>query len=668
MPRSRIENPAPTMKSGFAFRSLLRQRGSVVVYTGVTLMAILVSAVIAIELGRIYSAHQQLQKMASVAALDAVRDASRCGRDDVPTQAELEARVSTSLDRNGVLSEITQITVEAGEIQTESATGRRFLSPTSIAEATAVRVTLRRAFPALLTGLLPSQGQMIASGTAEQPMSGAFEVGSGVASLSGGLLNAALGGLIGADLGLVDYTGLADVNVTLEQLATALDVDVDDLSNPVALAANAPVLEDQLNGLADALEGSANSTVIGLIEDLADASAGNGALTALEDLIGSYDLTSPSAPVVNALDLIMSLAAATRADPSGSGSVIPLSLPSTVVSIPNVTTLAVGLRVLEAPQAGRGRPGDASATASTAQIRLMIRAQVNAQTQVASALSLVLLGGLLGTVTAPPINLGIDVDVAKASATLERIDCPRSGVNNGEPIAELSAEPAVATVLLGTYSGAPASFPAIASGSSQLLGVGVQVLGGLIASINVNLFLANSVSTTAGDGSSEPLPLPVTDFERDASAPASDPDVWLAEGRRPDAAVPANPQTVGSTDVLDGTMSGLFGSLNITASSPNGASGSNICLLKIIVCTLSVPIDSILNAVLGPVTTVLTTALSGVGGIVDALLDPLLETLGIKLGSATVFMQSVTTDQPRIATICRPDQPASSAKGCPTEP
>lgn len=646
----------------------LRQRGSVVVYTAVTLLAILTSAVIAIEMGRIYGTHRQLQKMASMAALDAVREASRCSRTVAPTQAELVSRVNDSLDRNGVLADITQITVEPGVVRTEGATSRRFLQPTTLAGATAVRVTLRRQFPDLLTGLLPAQSRfMVASATAEQPLSGAFSVGSGLASLNGGLLNSALGGLIGANLGLVDYTGLANVNVTLEQLATALDVDVQDLSNPLTLQADAPVLSDSLSGLASSLSGTANASVIDLLNGLAASAAGNNGSTELENLLGSYDVTGPSAPVINLLDLVFNLAASTRLDPSGTGAVIPLNLPLTAVSIPNVTTIATALRVLEAPQAGRGRPGDPSATASTAQIRLMIRARVNAQTQVASALNLVLVGGLLGTVTAPPINLGMDVDVAKATAFLDRIDCPRDGVNGGRPVSYLSAQPAVATVRLGTYTGLPTAFTPITTGSSQLLGVGIQILGGLVASINVNLFLANSVSTTAGSSTEQPLPNTVIDFTQDANASSPGPDVWIADGAPPDAAVPnRNPQTVGSTNVLAGTVSGLFGSLDITASDPAHPSGSNICLLRIIVCTLSVPVDSIVDAVLTPTRALLDTVLSSAGGLVDGLLDPLLNALGIKVGSATVIMQSVTTAQPVVVSVCRPDLAASTAKGCPT--
>lgn len=640
-----------------------RQRGSVVVYTAVTLLAILISATIAIEMGRIYGVNRQLQKMAAMAALDAVRDASRCSRLVAPSQTDLMDRVRSSLDRNGVLDEMRQIDVEAGVIGFETGTSRRFLQPSSLSEATAVRVTLRRDFPALLTGLLPKQTSlMVASATADQPMSGAFTVGSGLVNLNGGLLNAALGGLVGGNLNLsaVDYNGLAGVNVTLQQLATALNVNVQDLSNPLALQANLPVLSDSLRGLASSLSGTANSTVINLLNGLATAAASNRGTSALENVLGSYDLTGASAPVVNLLDLIMNLAASTRLDPNGTGALVPLNLPNTAVNLPNIANTAVRLRVLEAPQPGRGRPGDPSAQASTAQVRLEMRTQVSAVSSILAALNI--LRPVLAA-SAPPINLGIDVDVAKATAFLDRIDCPRDGVNSGRPIAALSAKPAVASVLVGTFSGAPAAFPRIITGSSELLKVNVNVLLGL-AKADVVLTLDRAVSTTVGSDREIPLPNTVIDF---TTPPATTSDtsltksqVWIADGVPPAAAIAGrNPQTVSSTGNLNGAMSSLFSSLKITA---GGASGAPTQLCLLLVC---IPLGTVADAVLAPVLDVLRLALTSTTGLVDGLLDPLLNSLGIKLGSATVIMQSVTTSQPTVVSTCRPDLPASNAQGCP---
>src|SRR3546814_12089390 len=94
------------------------------------------------------------------------------------------------------------------------------------------------------------------------------------------------------------------------------------------------------------------------------------------------------------------------------------------------------------------------------------------------------------------------------------------------------------------------------------------------------------------------------------------------------------------------TLFSRFGG-NRTASDPyHPDQSSSICLIKVIVCTLSVPVGYIVDAVLTPVKSLLGTVLSGVGGIVDTVLDPLLQALGIKLGSAKVTMNTVSIDQP----------------------
>src|SRR3546814_18914173 len=98
------------------------------------------------------------------------------------------------------------------------------------------------------------------------------------------------------------------------------------------------------------------------------------------------------------------------------------------------------------------------------------------------------------------------------------------------------------------------------------------------------------------------------------------------------------------------TLFSRFGG-NRTASDPyHPDQSSSICLIKVIVCTLSVPVGSIVDAVLTPVKSLLGTVLSGVGGIVDTVLDPLLQALGIKLGSATVTLKR--SDERRVGKAC----------------
>ncbi|MGH8443820.1 MAG: hypothetical protein ACREVL_01080, partial [Solimonas sp.] len=74
----------------------------------------------------------------------------------------------------------------------------------------------------------------------------------------------------------------------------------------------------------------------------------------------------------------------------------------------------------------------------------------------------------------------------------------------------------------------------------------------------------------------------------------------------------------------------------------------------VIVCVISIPVGAIVDAVLTPVKGLLNAVLGGVGGLVDGILDPLLNLLGIKLGSATVIMNTVSIDQPRIVSTAVP--------------
>src|SRR3546814_6900833 len=95
---------------------------------------------------------------------------------------------------------------------------------------------------------------MTTSATAEQAALGSLYVGSTLLDVSGGVLNAVLSGLLGGSVNLnaVDYQGLAGVNVSLGQLATAVGVDVSDLSDPLALTTQTPVLSSVLNGRSEA--------------------------------------------------------------------------------------------------------------------------------------------------------------------------------------------------------------------------------------------------------------------------------------------------------------------------------------------------------------------------------------------------------------------------------
>lgn len=630
--------------------SYRRQRGATAVFVALALIPLLIATMLAIEVGRMYLAHRNLQKLANLAALDTARLMSGCNGATLPTQSDLNTTAGTSIANNGGARAVTSTTVEAGKILTDNQ-GLRYLSPVDTGDATAMsdafgsRVTLTQKFPTLLSPFLSQpDGTMTVTATAQQPVAGSFYLGSGVLSLDNGMLNALLKGLLGGNvnLSLLDYQSLASVNVSLQALATAIGVDVKDLSDPVALSTQTPLLSTVLNGLVGALGGTVSSTVSGLLTNLADASAGNRNEIPLGHLLGTVDDVAASVPFVDLLDLILALGESAHADADGGAT--PIALPVSV-GIPGVASLYTFIQILEPPQfSGLKRAGVAHA--ETAQVQVLVRLKINIVDNLTKVLNALLLG--LVTIDAPPIALGINLDVAHAEANLDRLQCP--SINTPSPVASLSAMPAVAILSLGTFSGDPAGAPALSKANALLTGVTIKVVGGLIAKVAVNLYLSGPVTANVGSGFYTALPSDVDQFTKTAtdSTPigATQKSYWLADGIPPETAASDNPQTVGSTNLLGGAMSSLFTSLsdNISATSPDGSANTKVCLLLV----LCLPLGDILDAVLDPVLDVLGSVLTGVGGIVDIILDPLLNALGITVGSATVIMNTVSTTEPQI--------------------
>lgn len=643
------------------------QRGSVVVYTAVTLMAVLTASVIAIEMGRIYQARQHYQKMASLAALDATRMISGCDSMLIPTQAAIEARVQESLVRNGDPAEITERVVETGRIVIDAPTATRYLEPSGIADARAVRVTLTGRFPRTLTGLLPQSENMRVSATAEQGVVGTFQVGSGLVDVSS--RNTVLSALLGnnVSLSLVDYQRLAGANITLEQLGTAVGLDVQDLSDPLALAAQTPVLSDVIGGLAQQLSAAGDQATADVLTTLAQAAAGGGnPAVPLDLIIGATDGTAAQAPLVNALELLTALAQAAQADDGGTTTPLALS----VTAVPLVGTVRTYLNVIEPARIGTGRPGSDDAVATTAQVRLKVRIEASTvltglQAAITSLVNnlitglLSVLGGVINvsttvTVVPPPLNIGVDVEAAKATAYLDRVQCPRAGVNNGDPIAELSAATGTATVDIGTYSGTATAThaPALSPTSSIPLAnvainatCAVRLLGVCIANLGSTNLALSLQATAVGVGQTGPsdLPLDVTQFTYEESL--SDGRAgYAADGVPPAAAVTGNPQTVGSST-----------SVALTLGLASTQTGSGLTGL------LGGLVASVVSGVQGLV----QGLLNFVNGLVASTIDPLLQALGVRTGTATVTMQSVTVDQPVIVSVCLPDSNFLPPRGCP---
>lgn len=640
------------------------QAGAVMIWVAVSLVGLLTAAFLAIDAGRLYYTQRDLQRLASLAAVSGVQAASGCSSiaaDGRPGELnDVTQLVRNFLSSNG--GQLTYLTgvnglqpVELGKLVSQN--GLRVFQPLAEGdpEISAVRVNLTRPQPTPFIGFLSGGGTLRASATAEQALNGSLNVGSTILGVNGGLLNQTLGALVCPAgnatcrnnviaLNVASYaTGLANTAISLGQLATAANVSVQDLSDPVALNAQTVVLPQLLASLSTNLGSGVSASTVQLLQNLAAAAAGNTQAIPLGDIIGSASAGSDNVPVINLLDLITALGTASHDDDH---SVTPIQLPLTV-AVPAGVTLSTYLRVLQPAQAsGPGRPGVAQARTSQVRLEIRIAAGALLNTILSTVNNTIgLVGALLGLqahLLANPFNLGIDVDVVPATAYLDGIQCPNSAGNGGSPVAQLSVRPAIANVAVGSFSGTPtATFSPVLVPASA-----IDVLRLSFGSSTRTVRLA--FTTVGVGGGVNPLVLAdVTEFQRLAASSTSLPPVYAALGSpavTPVVPVASNPQTRGSPVSV-----GL--NLGLTTVSTGPSSGLGAALLDIVAGLLNT-VTSLLNPLLGLV-----------NGLAVSLINPVLNALGIQLGAATVTVESVQIGRPQKVATCIPG--TGGTRGCP---
>lgn len=671
---------AVTTKTLRPYPTAQRQRGAVAVFAAITMVALLSALALAVDVGRLYYAQRDTQRLADVAALDASRVVSGCASTSgVPgSKAQALAEVMASLARNSSSPKDYTVSVQIGR-QLSNPGGLRGFQELGDGDdrLDAVRVRITREQPTRIFPLVTGnrQASLAAVAVGSQQAVGAFNVGSGLLTLNtqqSALLNPLLRALLcpaggaacmaGINLNAADYAGLANAHVSLGNLlagATELGLGVQDVSDLLNLQLTLPqwlgVLGNGLEGAVTGTGGQVSSGVSGLVQGLAGVAENNGATFGLAQLLSftGVALNQPVSDLLTALPFIdgMTLLNALGQAATAANGASSVAIPGLGLSVPGVADVKVFLKVIEPPKAGFGAVGSEGAVARTAQVRLQIRigaGQVlNGLKAALESLVNTLLGllqalGVKSSVKVLPssLNLGIDVDVASAEAQLDALQCPRASSNNGHPIATLSANSAVANVLVGSYTGtATAANPQPLSPTGNLplatvaldassACVGLNLLGlciGLPANLgSTNLALGLELTSVSVGSQGQRSLSPISSFtDRDPGADAGPP---YYQANNPVSNM--NPQTIG-TPVNVGVHLGV--------TSQQTGSG--------LVGGLAGLVGSIVNSVN---TVILAPLLTLVNSLATALINPLLQLLGVQLGTATVTMEAVTVNQPQI--------------------
>ena len=383
-------------------------------------------AAFAIDMGSIFLQTRQLQGDADLAALGAASNLT-----------DAQAAAAATANANGWAYPVTTtVTVGTYVDDTTVPSGQRFSA--GGASPNAVRVNLATQanlfFGASILGV--STLPINRTATAASAQMAAFSVGSGLASLQGGVANAVLTGLTGSQVSLsvMDYNALATANVDLLQYSQALQTDMslqgvsfnNVLSSQISQGEALKVLGNVLTSDGQAQAGAA-------INELATA-AGNTVPAQLSQVIslgpyGDQDHTganSGAGIAVNALQL-----ASAMLELSQGGRQVQLQLGSTVPGLENLTLwLAIGQRPNNSPWVAVA--DDGSVVISTAQARIYLDAQ--------------LLPGTLSSLGVAAVNVPIYVEIASAQAKLSSLTCPSATAPES---VTLSANPSVGELALG---------------------------------------------------------------------------------------------------------------------------------------------------------------------------------------------------------------------------
>jgi uncharacterized membrane protein len=428
-----------------------RQSGAVAVFAAIAAGAGLAALALAIDVGRLYAAQRDLQRVANLAALDAARVTGGCfGEPDNPAGAALN-EATASIARNSSREDVRPLTVEIGR-ESLAADGRRYFDPGFARTNHAVRVIVSRDAPMRLLPLAPAAGTLTAVASARSRPYASVRVGSRLLELDPPALNGLFGALFGVpgpSISALGYTSLLDANVPVSDILDSLDPGSDDEVNPRPIS-----VAEVLRRLVDSLGEGGNevaAVAAAQIEALADGSA-----TILPEAIVAVEHEAArivGGALINAGDL--TLLAAQAASDSAVIELLYTLPPPLGDSSAMIRVIDPGRPALLTTRSVAGEPGDPN-FATNAQGLLMTDLGFNL----------------------PP--LGVDValplwvQVAQATAEVIDIRCARSG--QPQDIVTVEARSSISRIGIGEFVDPTA--PTLVMQPATLLDT--QVAGNLI--------------------------------------------------------------------------------------------------------------------------------------------------------------------------------------------
>lgn len=402
-----------------SFRSDERGNMAILFAFGFTLSA-LVSA-LAVDAASLYHARRQMQAGVDLAAISAASDPARAA--EIAHSVLVEARLLAPTSTEGLIVLTGRYDPDMPDVDLRFRVG--------VQPYNAVEVRMERQGALHFATSFAAPPQIRARGIAAVTPQVSFSVGSRLASLNGGLVNAVLASLLGTSVSLnaLDYRALADARVDalafLDALAMQMGVTAGSYNDLLAMKAGAGTIAQALAGLTNGAARTALNTLAG---------AGQVRMIPIGKLLSLGALSHHKIGAAGAGGLgvdfsVLDLLTGAAAVADGKSQ---LSLPLGA-NVPGLVNLSMSLGVGEPPQGGGWFAiGPNGTVLRTAQLRLRLRAD--------------LLGGsMLGAVKLP-----LWLDLAHSEAMVTGATCPSPATPRGT--ASITVKPGALRLALGEMS------------------------------------------------------------------------------------------------------------------------------------------------------------------------------------------------------------------------
>ncbi|WP_292112054.1 pilus assembly protein TadG-related protein [Mesorhizobium sp.] len=371
----------------------------------------------AIDEGSLYNERRAAQSIVDLAAITAASNITNA------QQAVLTTLADNGITSVAVQQQGTNVAPTATKAVVQVVPGR-YTGVSTIAAGSrfeagklpynAVQVSLKKQGTLYFAGSIMAPPTLGTTAIASAQPQAAFSVGSRLASLNGGILNALIGSLLGGNISLsvMDYNSLisADVDVLsfVDQLAVQLRLTGVSYSDVLAskatvgqiatAMANVPGLDRTAKIALQAMASSATNTVKIPLSTLVDLGS-----------VGSLGLgQKPAGLSVDASAFSMLTAAAALANGTNQ---VAVNLGATIPGLTSTTlAIAIGEPMQNSPWLAVGESGTVVRTAQT-------RIKLNASVTVGNS-------NLGGGINLLAVNLPLNIEVAYAEAKLTDITCP----------------------------------------------------------------------------------------------------------------------------------------------------------------------------------------------------------------------------------------------------